>query len=369
MQLMLKNSPVLDISESGACKILDFDRLPFGMRREVLGFPDFVEWASNRTLSMGRSYAKEILNSLRFSQTNQYAVCKACRGLSLTDAYWIREEGDDKSWEDVNLFQNELSLYLAELALSGSNTYQKRDGRGLFSGGLAKKRLMIHTPELTTLGVSAKGWIRGKDGLWLHKVGRYELAASQILKTLGISHVSYEESGEEELRGYLSRERREWLAGVGERMVKSHVFTSEEISLVTFEEFSVFCESYGCSPYEEAVKVDKKAYRQMQIGDYLLNNDDRHGQNWGFFMENDTGKLTGYCPLFDHDHAFSTGRNVMSQTTEKEMTLWEAAVRAQEEEQLSLEGLFEMTRPESLGEEQWEAVLERGRRLRTCGNI
>lgn len=49
------------------------------------------EWASNRTLSIGRSYAKEILNSMRLPQSNRYAVCKACRGLSLEDAYWIRQ--------------------------------------------------------------------------------------------------------------------------------------------------------------------------------------------------------------------------------------------------------------------------------------
>lgn len=31
MELMLKNSPVLEISEDGVCKILDFDRLPFSL--------------------------------------------------------------------------------------------------------------------------------------------------------------------------------------------------------------------------------------------------------------------------------------------------------------------------------------------------
>ena len=104
---------------------------------------DFVEWASNRTLSIGRSYAKEILNTLRLSQSNRYAVCKACRGLSLED----------------------------------------------------------------------------------------------------------------------------------------------------------FCNAYGMNPYEEAKKIDSEFYLKMQIADYLLNNNDRHEQNWGFFMDNHTGKLFGYCPL------------------------------------------------------------------------
>lgn len=52
MFLMLKDCPVLEISEAGACGILDFDRLPFALRREGVTFPEFVEWAANRSLSM-----------------------------------------------------------------------------------------------------------------------------------------------------------------------------------------------------------------------------------------------------------------------------------------------------------------------------
>jgi len=40
-------------------------------------------------------------------------------------------------------------------------------------------------------------------------------------------------------------------------------------------------------------------------------------------MENDTGKLIGYCPLFDHDHAFSTASNVISRAAETAVTLEE----------------------------------------------
>lgn len=163
MRLYLKDFPVLEINEQGNCKILDFDRLPFAIRKQKLSYPEFVEWASNRTLSIGRSFAKEILNSLRLSQNNRYAVCKACRGLSLEDAYWIRQEKDQKSWQEVSLFQNPLSLYIAEISLSGRAVSYKI---------AADERRNIHTPELTTLGASAKAWIREEDGLYLHKVGK-----------------------------------------------------------------------------------------------------------------------------------------------------------------------------------------------------
>lgn len=166
MQLLLKNAPLLDIRDDGACTILDFDRLPFALRKENITFVDFMEWASNRTLSIGRSFAKEILNTLRLSQTNRYAVCRACRGLSLEDAYWIRQDGDEKNWEEVSLLRNPLSLYITEVSLSGTNVHYSAEPR---------ERSKIHTPELTTLGASAKGWIREEGRVFLHKVGKYEI--------------------------------------------------------------------------------------------------------------------------------------------------------------------------------------------------
>lgn len=352
MQLMLKDLPILEINEDGKCKVLDFDRLSFPLRKEKISFIDFVEWASNRTLSLGRSFAKEILNTLRLSQTNRYAVCKACRGLSLEDCYWLRQDEDEKQWEEVNLFKTPLSLFITEVSLSGTNIHYVKN-----------EKEEIHTPELTTLGASAKGWIRKDGNLYLHKVGKYEIPADQILSALNIPHIHYKGSKSEEIDSYLLEERKEWIESTGEMIVNSKLFTSESISLVTFEDFCIFCEIYGLNPYEEAVKIDEEAYLKIQIADYILNNNDRHEQNWGFFMDNATGKLTGYCPLFDHDHAFVDYDRVMSQTSEKERTLYEAAISAQKELQLELSVFENMDCPEFLSEKQWVGVLERGKKL------
>ncbi len=354
MQLLLKNVPLMEIHATGECVILDFDRLPFALRRESLSFVDFMEWASNRTLSIGRSFAKEILNTLRLSQNNRFAVCRACRGLSLEDAYWIRQEGDEAAWEEVNLFHNALSLYITEVSLSGRNVVHRETER---SG----QRIL--TPELTTQGASAKGWIRQKDGLYLHKVGKYEIPADAVLEALDIPHIRYTLSSETELSFCLTRDRKEWLDGVGEALVKSKLFTTEDRAFVTFEEFSLFCDAYGLDAYEEAAQIDRRAYLQMQIADYILNNSDRHEQNWGFYMDNKTGRITGFCPLFDHDHAFSMYPELYSQTVRDEMTLFQAAVRAQKELQMDLDAVDQMERPAFLSERKWDELLARKNRL------
>lgn len=354
MLLLLKNTPILNIQDNGECRILDFDRLPFALRKKDVTFVEFMEWASNRTLSIGRSYAKEILNAMRLSQNNRYAICKACRGLNLEDSYWIRQDEDEKTWEEVNLFQNPLSLFVTEISLSGRTIYHQEE---------AKARKMIHTPELTTLGASAKGWIRQGEDLYLHKIGKYEIPADEILTALQLDHIHYEVSKMNEIMSYLTEERREWIESVGDKIVNSKLFTSENLAMVTFEEFKIFCEFYGMNAYKEAEKIDRKSYLEMQIADYILNNNDRHEQNWGFLMENSSGKIIGYCPLFDHDHTFGNCQNVMSQTTEEMLSLYEAAVIAQNELKMDFRVLEKMKKPELLSEQQWKDVLKRAEKL------
>ena len=243
---------------------------------------------------------------------------------------------------------------MTEISLSGTNIHYSARG---------EERQNIHTPELTTLGASAKGWIRQGGRLFLHKVGKYEIPADQILTLLDIPHIHYRISSREEVASYLTEERKEWIEGVGEAVVNSELFTSEEISLVTFEEFQIFCSHYGLNPYSEAEKIDRELYLKMHIADYILNNNDRHEQNWGFLMENETGKLIGFCPLFDHDHAFVNYDHVMSQTTECEMSLKDAAVSAGKQLGFTPERLYRAEQPMFLTGKQWEAVLERGRSL------
>lgn len=180
---------------------------------------------------------------------------------------------------------------------------------------------------------------------------------------MGIPHIHYRLSADEEIASYLTQERRDWIDGVGETVVNSELFTSEEISLLIFEEFAVFCAYYGMNPYSEAERMDREFYLKMQIADYILNNSDRHEQNWGFLMENETGKLVGFCPLFDHDHAFAKYDNIMSQTTKNIMTLEDAAVLAQKEIRLDLSRLTKMEKPRLLECAQWNAVLKRCDRL------
>ncbi len=47
--------------------------------------------------------------------------------------------------------------------------------------------------------------------------------------------------------------------------------------------------------------ADEERFREMVIADAVSMNVDRHQGNYGFLVDNRTGSVTGFAPLFDHN--------------------------------------------------------------------
>ena len=75
------------------------------------------------------------------------------------------------------------------------------------------------------------------------------------MTALDIPHIHYQLSTEEETDSYLTEERKQWIRGVGEAMVNSRIFTSEDVSLVTFEEFRIYCENNGMNAFRKPLNL------------------------------------------------------------------------------------------------------------------
>lgn len=343
MILMMKNIPVLETNKDGSITIYNKKLIPFSLQKEDLSYEDFFfNWLAIRPLSIGRTNAKAILNNARIPQ-NPLTIAKVCHGMNLSDCYWVKEREEEVTWDMDNLYDQEMDPLYADTALTGR------------SHQLSKEK--FHTPELTAQGVSAKCWIREEDGIYLYKVGRRELPASKILDILGISHVPYEQA--EHLKEYLSKERIEKIEKSGEVIVRSKLITNKEIGIVPFEEFAVWCANKDLEDeYKEAKKIDPKAYYEMQIADYILNNSDRHVGNWGFYFDINENRFGKMYPLMDHDHAFDEEKVILSQTWEGK-TLFEAAKIAQERRNLPIQKLLEIEKPQYLTDQEWERVKER----------
>ncbi|MCI9502166.1 MAG: hypothetical protein HFG76_09255 [Hungatella sp.] len=356
--ICLKDNPVLEICNY-RCRILDYDRLPVSLRYEGVGFDDVMHgWTENRAMSVGRTNAKKLLAGFGISQSNPYLVARLFHFTSLTDCYWLKEEGDRVRWKDVSLFRNKLEKTVSATALMGVPGYFKDKVR-------EPVETRIHTPELTVQGLAAKAWIREQGGLYLYKVGKKELAASRILDALGILHVGYEEVAEERLARVADQKRIDSIRNAGEKVVKCRIISSEQKALVPWEDFQMYCAYHDMDEYAFVKEQDPRGYYSMLIADYILGNEDRHGANFGFFMDNRTGKLGKLYPLMDHDHGFSEDDGIISQTSETKETLETAAFKAAKMGNwgIDYQAVLGMEKPEELSGEQWDGVLGRIRRI------
>ena len=301
MYLMSKDIEVALINfDTNTFKVYKPDLMPFDLRGKGVDLYNVRDWLSDRVLSISRSNAKKIVSALKLNQNNRIQICLACKGLSLSDCYWLKAFNDTEStWENVNLYRNSLNKAIAQIALTGN--YVTIQGK-------------IRTPELTGQGVYAKCWKRMYGDIYLCKSGSrmgkgnealVEILCSDILEQLDINHVDYIQSN------------------AGGRIVsRCRNIANENISICEIDSFRNYCnrENLDLNKWLESQKL----YFQMLIVDYLILNEDRHSGNWGIYFDANTGKPLRLHPLFDHNGAFDNNGDKMSKAIDG-MTLKEAA--------------------------------------------
>ncbi len=241
-------------------------------------------WVDRRTVSVNRHHMEAVLGSLNLKDKFQTLVY--CRGLSLVDAFWVKEKGNSVTFAEVNLYDNPFDTALGWMAFTGVPSDVSRH---------------LSTPELTTVGVLPKYWNREKSNIVLVKGGTSgyanaglepfaEIMAAAVAKFLKINSIPY------------------WQERRNEKDVSvCDLFTSKEIGLVTMNEMivakypqkRVFTLEETESLFEE-MKLDIKPFWEMCLFDYIIQNGDRHLNNFGFSRNNESGELTGFSPLWDN---------------------------------------------------------------------
>lgn len=294
MYLMMGNIKVAQFDlTKGIYKELQSDYMPFRIREAFkhgnslekiqTNYDILVDYLSSRVLDLDRENAKKLLNAYHFTQS-QSPVAKAriaisCKAVSMTDTYWLKTEDDTTQWEDVDPKHTSLSEIVTHIALSGSSL--TLNGRP-------------HTPELTGHGSYAKAWVREGDDIYLYKKpsqkgteSKIEISVSKILDCFNLDHVRYEECIFD-----------------NDKMCRCKNMATDQLSMVTAEDVYVYCNRHEQDFLQFALHLDRDSILKMCTVDYLISNADRHLQNWGFYMNNQTGNLLCCHPLFDHNNAF-----------------------------------------------------------------
>ena len=80
------------------------------------------------------------------------------------------------------------------------------------------------------------------------------------------------------------------------------LFTSRQTGFVTFSAFTDGKKQSIRAMMETIGKhTDIDRFREMVISDAISVNIDRHSGNFGFLVDNETGAVTDFAPLFDHN--------------------------------------------------------------------
>ena len=275
------------------------ERLPLGMSPTS---ESLTRWLRHRTIPANRAYAQNFLSKNGLSENDFIGILQICKGLSLTDCYWVTYPNDQKTFAEVNLFDNRFSQVLSQIAFTGHG-----------SSPVSKFR---SSPEFTTNGMLPKAWRRKEGKVLLYKGGTSGLAntgkepysefyAAQVAEAMGIPHVTY---GLSKWKGQLCS--------------TCELFTSKDVSfvpastLINTSKISKIIDWYDDHGW-------KNDLADMLVLDAIIRNTDRHLGNFGFLVDNHTNQLLRPAPVFDNGLSLYcyVMDNDLSNLSEQEKTL------------------------------------------------
>ena len=289
-EIMHFDTVAAELGSDGSVSVLMPDLMPYDLVLDegaedfddlVNNMLNFRHWLASRLLAPYRRYEKEILNSLGLSQSTgdleRSEIALGCHALTLTDVFWVRTAGEHVTFNDVNLFDNGLDNDFVPVSLRGAS---------MLAEGTSYQR------DLTTAGQCPKAWVRDGDTFFLYKDGDQrdvdaELIASMVSQCFDVSQVAYTEGAYD-----------------GSKVSVSQIMTSRSRSLVTREAFEIYAANHEIDPMEYILGLDPHAFHMMNIIDYLVGNTDRHWENWGLYIDNETNRPISLHPLMDFNQSF-----------------------------------------------------------------
>lgn len=242
------------------------------------------DYLASRVLSLSRTNAKAILNSVGFSQSSKIEerlkLTIACRGLSFQDNIWLKKEDEEIKFSDINLRENKLANKSYEIAILGKT----------ISATVEELR-----SDLTSLGMFPKYWNRKNNRVYLYKTDttsdfRYTIAevrVSNYLQKMKVNSVKY------------------WLEEMpdGKKFAVSECFCTNERSFVSALDVMDHFTRIGKDYHKYINEYWLKDFSNMVVIDYVFANIDRHIENYGFMVDNNKNQIISMAPLYDHNQA------------------------------------------------------------------
>ena len=68
--------------------------------------------------------------------------------------------------------------------------------------------------------------------------------------------------------------------------------------------FDIYAANHDLDTIQICKELDPVTFYGMNILDYLIGNTDRHPENWGFLIDNDTNRWISLYPVMDFNQSF-----------------------------------------------------------------
>lgn len=242
-----------------------------------------TRWMEKRNIPASRKNLSSALSLLGVKSTGE--LSEKSFFMSLSDQYWIAPTSTKLDWNKINFF---------------TNNFSEDVGKALFGKLITTKKINLHSPDSNTDGYLVKKWLIKNGKRVLIKGGSgteqlepfNEVLASEIYNRLGIEHAHYE----------LFIENRKHFSKCEDLINQNtELISAEDIceDLLNWKDGSVSYDKFKERCKLLNVKFDEEKLAKMFIIDYLIANEDRHLNNFGFIRNADTLEWIGLAPIYD----------------------------------------------------------------------
>ncbi|GHV85252.1 hypothetical protein AGMMS50230_08600 [Spirochaetia bacterium] len=268
-------------------RIFDTERLPPGIRRQPK--PDAFElneWFFRRGISAQRDGIDIILSKEGAESVNELILQN--KGLSLSDHYWVKKQGDNSEWGAVNFYDNNFGktgedIYIGE--------YEEKVGGEITPNGVSNGNL----PKKWIIKDGKRYLLKGSESA-LAEEPYHEIIASCFCEKTGITHVNYE------LAAYKGKTYCvcQNMLQKNEELIPAYYVSQEKTKAKETSHYEHYIECCGIF----GLKAIRQKLEKMIVLDYLIANTDRHWGNFGIIRDAKTLEAIRLAPLYDHGAAF-----------------------------------------------------------------
>ena len=253
--LMCKDVAVYDIARS---HVLDERLLPGSILKGTMGFS---QWMETR-YSKGTNFSSQRLMDRAFGSFDHDHAAFATGAFSLSDCYWIKKQSEDVRFMDVT-------------------PYIHKEWDGLDGLGVQNDYIWGSLSNLFVNGKTDKRWI---DAQTLLKVNSFrEIEPYTLCAALGLGNITEAQQTDD---GIILNN-----------------FTSTDVFYESMEQFGVTEES--ADPRDIAVEHFKELAVALFVVDYLVENNDRHLDDYGFLRDSNSGEYVSIAPYYNFDWIWS----------------------------------------------------------------